>query len=303
MRFAILIPLLLALMGCAGSIEPQAATNTLANTIRLASWNLEHLAEQNGTGCRPRSDADYAELRRHAERLQADVVAFQEVENEQAAARVFPADQWIILISERHGSGRTEPCREAPNLSIRRQAVGFAVRRGIPFRRNPDVRELGLGDPDLRWGVDVTLRLPRPIRLLAVHLKSGCNSNRDLRDRDCGVLFNQAPVIEAWIDARARASEHFAILGDLNRRTSLGGDAFLASISDDDPPGGRIVMTDEGRGARCVRRFRDFIDHIALGIEAAPRLVPDSFVEYTYDGDEARHPSDHCPIRIDVATR
>jgi endonuclease/exonuclease/phosphatase family metal-dependent hydrolase len=107
-------------------------------------------------------------------------------------------------------------------------------------------------------------------------------------------------VVENWIDARARAGEHFAVLGDWNRRTALPGDAFLASISDDDPPAGRVLMTDQGQGARCITRFRDFIDHIAVGVAAARRLVPNSFLEYTYDGDEARHPSDHCPIRVDL---
>ncbi|MDQ3481865.1 MAG: endonuclease/exonuclease/phosphatase, partial [Pseudomonadota bacterium] len=179
--------------------------------------------------------------------------------------------------------------------------VGFAIRKGIRFRRNPDVAALGLGNPDLRWGVDVTLDLRRPIRLLSVHLKSGCNSGRDAADRDCAVLFEQLPALESWIDARARAGEHFAVLGDWNRRTALAGDEFFRTISDDDPPGGRLVMADAGRRATCIARYPDFIDHIAVGERAVGRIVPGSFVEYTFEGlAEEEHPSDHCPSLIEL---
>lgn len=57
--------------------------------LKIASWNMEHLAERDGEGCRPRTEADYADLRRHVEALEADVVAFQEVQNRAAAERVF----------------------------------------------------------------------------------------------------------------------------------------------------------------------------------------------------------------------
>ena len=282
----------------------QGSSRPSASPVRVATWNLEHLAAQNGTGCRPRDDAGYEALRAHAERIGADVVAFQEVENETAARRVFTPDAWTIVMSGRPPSGRAGACRENPALSIRNQAVGFAIRKGIGFTRNPDLPELGLGDPDLRWGVDITLDLPRPIRLLAVHLKSGCNSGQAPRDADCPILFRQANVLERWIDARARAAEDYAILGDWNRRTALPGDAFITEVSDDDPAGGRLVMADAGRSATCVARYRDFIDHIAVGERAAGRIVPGSFAEYRYGGvPEERHPSDHCPVSVALSSR
>lgn len=165
------------------------------------------------------------------------------------------------------------------------------------------LQPLGLGNPDLRWGVDVTLDLPKPIRLLAVHLKSGCNTKRDMTDPDCAVLFAQAPVLEGWIDARARAGEDFAVMGDWNRRTALPGDEFLSIVSDDDPPRGSLVFTNGGRQASCVRRYRDFIDHIAVGRDTARRIVPGSFAEYTYGVPEAQHPADHCPNSVAISGR
>jgi endonuclease/exonuclease/phosphatase family metal-dependent hydrolase len=288
------------LCGCVQAPQKDISTGP---AIRLATWNLEHLAERDGTGCRPRTEADYAALRTHAERLDADVVAFQEVESAAAARRVFPAEQWTVVMSQRTGSDRSGACRQNPARRILKQDVGFAIRKSMRFTRNADLQALGLGDPHLRWGVDVTLDLPRPLRLLSIHLKSGCNAGQAPADPDCPTLFRQADVLEQWVDARARAGEDFALLGDWNRRTGLAGDAFLANLSDDDPPGGRLVLTGAGTSARCVARYRDFIDHIALGVRAATRLVPGSFAEYHYGGPEESHPSDHCPVSVAVRPR
>jgi hypothetical protein len=62
-------------------------------------------------------------------------------------------------------------------------------------------------------------------------------------------------------------------------------------------------MTNAGVGAKCVARYKDFIDHIAVGERAAARVVPGSFAEYTYGGQEDLHPSDHCPNSIAIAAR
>lgn len=293
------------LPGCVS--EPPAGTGWVRtkhhSAIRIATWNLEHLAAANGQGCRPRTDDDYRQLQQHAERLGADVIALQEVENAQAAARVFTPDRWTVVMSKRPDGVREGFCRGSSGPKILKQDVGLAIRKGLPFTRNPDLRALGLGNPDLRWGVDVTLALPKPIRLLAVHLKSGCNTARDAADRDCPVLFAQAPVIEQWIDDRARGGQDFAVLGDWNRRTGMAGDEFLRIVSDDDPPSGSLVFANAGRRATCVARYPDFIDHIAVGRDTARRLTPNSFVEYTYGVPEQQHPSDHCPSSVTVSGR
>lgn len=295
LRFVPLVALL-ALANCVTS-------NRAYPSVRLATWNLEHLAARNGEGCRPRTNADYETLRQHAAQLGADVVALQEVENAAAAARVFPESHWVIVMSDRPGGSRGGFCRGTVGPKILKQDVGFAIRKGVRFRRNPDLSGLGLSNPDLRWGVDVTLDLPKPIRLLSVHLKSGCNTKRDMSDPDCPVLFAQAPVLEGWIDARAHAGEDFAVMGDWNRRIALPGDEFLNMIGDDDPPGGRLVFANAGRQASCVQRYSDFIDHIALGRDTAPRVLSGSFAEYIYGVPEDQHPSDHCPNSVAISSK
>ncbi len=269
--------------------------------LKIASWNMEHLAERDGEGCRPRTEADYADLRRHVEALEADVVAFQEVQNRAAAERVFDPAVYEVVMSGRPASTRSGECRGQPGLFIQNQAVGFAIRRGVSWTRNPDLNALALGSPDLRWGVDVTITQGRPIRLLAVHLKSGCNSGRTPTDPDCPVLFGQLPVLESWTEARAREGQAFMVLGDWNRRLASRGDAFLADLNDGDPDASVLTLTSGDQPAGCKTRYREFIDFIAAGSEARSRIVPGSFEEYRYGGvPEDEHPSDHCPISVRV---
>ncbi|ANB18726.1 endonuclease/exonuclease/phosphatase family protein [Dokdonella koreensis] len=283
--------LLLVLAGC-GLAPPHKAGD-----LKIASWNLEHLAEADGSGCRPRTEADYAALRRYADQLDADVVAFQEVESAQAARRVFPPDRYDIVFSRRPDSGRHGYCRrggEEGGLTIRQQSVGFAIRKGLPYARHPDLSALALGNPDLRWGVDVTVRGAQPVRLLALHLKSGCSSGA--KAEACPTLFDQMPVVGQWMAARRDEGVAFAVLGDWNRRLALAGDPLWPQLAQ----AAGVPLTDAagGRGATCKQRFRDFIDHIVLGPAAAGRLAPDSFEEFTYGVAEAEHPSDHCPIAV-----
>lgn len=281
--------------GCAG-LPPVAAPD---RPVKVASWNLEHLAERDGEGCRPRTEVDYAALRRHVDALGADVIAFQEVQSRAAAERVFDPALYDVVMSSRPASERGGECRGRPGLHIQNQAVGFAVSKRLQWRRNADLSGLGLGNPDLRWGVDITIDQGRPLRLLAVHLKSGCNSGRAASDPDCPVLFEQLPVLESWIDQRAGQGEAFVVLGDWNRRLAARNDAFLADLNDGDPPAAALVLASGDRSAGCKARYREFIDFIVAGRDAAARIEPGSFEEYVYGGvPEEDHPSDHCPIAV-----
>ena len=69
-----------------------------AQEVRVASWNIEHLAEHNGAGCVPRSTLDYEQLRDFSQLLNADIIALQEVENTAAVERIFPKSEFNSLI-------------------------------------------------------------------------------------------------------------------------------------------------------------------------------------------------------------
>jgi len=264
--------------------------------IRIASWNLEFLAEKNGEGCRPRQDAEYAAMRAVADSLDADVIAFEEAENVAAAARVFDPARYAIVMETRPGKPGGACSAQAPNQVFIRQAVGFAVRKGLRFTRAPDLVDLQVGNPNLRSGVDIMVRPAggRPLRLLAVHLKSGCFQGAT--GQACPQLLEQVPVVEKWIDAAAAGPARFAVLGDWNRRLALPGDRFWSAIDDGRPANADLRLADQGVAPKCDPRFREFIDHIVLDRRAGAQLL--AFREVTFP--PGARPSDHCPIWVDL---
>ena len=295
-----ILPIVLAVLlaGCVGRtpVAQPISSSAPAAQLRIASWNLEFLAEKDGDGCHPRQDADYAQMRAIAESLSADVIAFAEAENPAAAARVFDARRYKIVMEQRLGNPGGSCGRTAPGQSFIRQAVGFAIRKDLAFTRSPDVTALQVGNPNLRSGVDITIKPAkgRSLRLLAVHLKSGCFQGT--KEPACPQLLQQIPVVTGWVDAAASGPTRFAVLGDWNRRLALPGDSFWQTINDGNPPNADLRLADAGVTPRCDPKYHDFIDHIVLDKRAGADFR--SFREITFPAGQ--HPSDHCPIAVDL---
>lgn len=285
---AVLLACALTFAGC--SALPQPSSPPRPGGLRIVSWNMEHLAERDGMGCRPRSQADYEAMRAFAETLDADVVAFQEVENIAAVQRVFPAARYDIVIEARTGI-RSGPCRGKDGLFIGPQRTGFAIRKGQSFKRHPDFTALQVGDGDLRSGVDITLSPlgGMPIRLLSVHLKSGCSTGSS--NEACPVFFSQLPILEGWIDARADERVRFAVVGDFNRRFVKAGDVAWLDLDDSSPANADLALASGSRSATCDPRYSDFIDYVVLDKRATGDLR--GFDEIRYPGERL---SDHCPV-------
>lgn len=272
-------------MNAPGNADPDAGT------ITLAAWNVEHLAEADGSGCRPRTEADYAAMRAYVDGLEADVIAFQEVESKAAAERVFDPAIYSIEIEDRVGTDRRGECRGREGLSINAQRTGFAIRKTVPYERLSDFTAVQVGNPDLRSGVDLIIRPQggEPIRVLSVHLKSGCSSGES--NDACGAFFQQVPVMESWIDSRASEGVRFAILGDFNRRLTMPGDVVWAEWDDGSPANADLALASGDRSAGCNPRYRDFIDFIVLDRQASGDLL--EFDEGVFAGEAL---SDHCAI-------
>lgn len=294
---ALILALAVFAGGCSGTLAPYSVASS-EQTIKLAAWNIEHLAEADGTGCRPRTEADYAAMRSHVADLGADVIAFQEVESKAAAERVFDPAIYTVVIEDRVGTDRGGACRGREGLTINAQRTGFAIRKDIPFERQPDFTALQVGNRDLRSGVDLVIR-PRggvPVRVLSVHLKSGCSSGD--RGEACAVLFQQVPVIELWIDERAVEGVRFAVMGDFNRRLAMPEDAVWADWDDASPPNADLARASGERSAQCNPRYRDFIDFIVLDRRATADFR--GFEEKTFAGDAL---SDHCAVSARLSLR
>ena len=251
--------------------------------LKLATWNLSWLTvREPGSPGLPadihaRTDDDFDRLRAYALELDADVVALQEVDSYAAARRVFPSDRYVLHLTH-------------DRLS---QKVGVAIRRGLRHDRHPDVPLSD--DPRTRSGLDVTLALAAPLRLLAVHLKQGCRDPKGDRKggRDCAIFHGQTDPLVAWIGAREAEGGGFVVLGDFNRWMDRR-DPFLAALRQVSP----LVRATEGYASRCWRD-EAFIDHILAGGAARGWLLPDSLSVFRYRETGAGwvvRLSDHCPV-------
>ena len=262
--------------------------------VRVAAWNLEHLADTNDEGCVGRDDADYTALAEHIDSLGVDVLAFQEVENAAAAERVFDAERWSVEISSRTSTGSGPPCNGRPQARLGHLATGIAVREGLNYTRHDDFSAIAGGNRYLRWGTDITVtRDGQALRVLSVHLKSGCWSAREdgyaSREETCATLREQMEELAEWVAERREAGEAFVIAGDFNRRLAIPGDWAWALLTEDAPA---LSLPTAGRISRCDERYPEFIDHVVFDASAGLSMVGGSFEE----GERIDPHPDHCAV-------
>lgn len=273
--------------------------------LKIATWNLQWLVDgatardariacrQVEAGALPcdvvrelsRDSADVARLARYVRALDADVIAFQEVQNARIARRVFRG--YLICINP------------GPGL----QQVGFALKPGLARDCGHPLTTLTAGGSG-RAGRVLVIH-PRgfaPVTLLTVHLKSGCaREPLDTASQSCGLLAAQAHALGRWIAERAASSTPFIVLGDFNRGgLPEAGDPFWGLL---DPTTFHAAAASL-RYANCSwgAPYGEFIDHILVSRNLLFRLATPAFAQQTYRAkDAARYLlSDHCPISVSL---
>lgn len=267
--------------------SPPKSAQPRSRGVRLASWNLEWL-DVPGHGPDRRSAADYAALARYVAALDADLIAVQEVASVEALQLVFSPKVYGYHLAERGGKQRS----------------GFVFKKELGVEPQPDLGELSLHD--LRAGADVALRLNGSlVRLLSVHLKAFCVTGSLAReDKDCRKLREQIPVLEGWIDARAREGTPFVVLGDFNRALGEADDALFRELDDNDPKGLRLVRAGSRVHSSCHGKRQLAVDHVLLGGSAGDWLSPSGLTELRYEHEDLAAGlklSDHCPIHVTLA--
>ena len=276
----------LALICLACALLPTIA---IAGELKVATWNLDWLTERPpGDPALPadvhgRAPEDFDRLRQYALQLDADVIAVQEVDGRAVAARIFPPERYSIHLT------RDDVV----------QRVGIVVRRGLSYDVNPDVTAMrGEQRLQLRSGADITLHVAGgKLRVLAVHLKTGCGDTPLTRSRRraCTELRSQVPALQAWIAARQQEGVPFIVLGDFNRHME-GRDQLWAALSHTAP----LVRATEGRSSPCWGT-EAFIDHIIAGGAARDwmQLATLRVLSYRESGEDWKDRlSDHCPVSV-----
>ena len=293
-----------ALSLAAATIWPSRAGRD--EVLTIATWNLEWLVSPATShaarlACRSgqrsslpcdvtqdiaRDSADFARLAAYARKLDADIVAFQEVENEAIARRIFRGYRICMTA----GGGV--------------QHLGFAVRPEVAHRCGPVVDSLSVdGRTREAMAMQVLTARGKPIELLAVHLKSGCS--RDPLESDsaaCRLLRQQAARLGQWIAARGAEHADFIVMGDFNRvPPDSPDDEFWQAVQT--APSQLLAEQLPFRNCFAGQPFSAFIDHVLLSRGLAGRIVPGSAQHWGYEAaDIVRyHLSDHCPVSISLA--
>lgn len=274
-----------------------AASPCAAKEIKIATWNMGWLtlraAEINGPTPDPRraifqrSEQDFQTLRAYVRQLNADVIALQEVDTIEAAAKVFDPSEYVVLLGDETDY----------------QRAGWAIRKSIRYTRMPDLAALDLldGKPrSLRKGVDIILHLPSgDVRALSVHLKSGCFSPRSNNDA-CPVISEQMPIVARWIDQRQVEKASLLVAGDFNRRLNRADP--LWQVLDDGPT--PLTLVTEGHVNSCwAGEYPEYIDQLVFWGAVADRIQAGTFSTLSYvetAKEDKKRISDHCPVSVEL---
>ncbi len=281
-----------------------ASSTSYAQEVKIASWNIAWLGSHEYNG---RKETDYQQLANYAKQLDADVIALQEVESPYWAKKVF-GNNYDYYFSTKDWV----------------QRVGVAVKKssGLTVKAK-EYKALDVGR--VRHGMDMTLsRNGKELKLLAVHLKSGCfnkpldeksiskmpaSSEKETRRKDaCSLLSKQIEPLEKWVDKQANENKAYIVLGDFNRR-------FVKDVSlkHSEEQGLWQALDDEGQEALWSPTmsansdcwggyYKDYIDHIVFNPNAKSMYRENSFEQLVfkekYTKKLSRSLSDHCPISI-----
>lgn len=191
-----------------------------------------------------------------ASKVNADVIAFQEVSSVQAVREVLP-----------DGGRDYEVCGFT---SHKVQRLAFAWKRKVASAVGTCEVYAPLALPDRpvkeqpRPGLSVTLRIGgRVTRFMTVHLKSSCVSPLEggggtrgqlaSDDKACSVLQAQLQPLETWLQERSQGVDAVVMLGDFNRNI-----AHEASLPANTP------VRSQGRSTNLWREVNDGVPAASL---------------------------------------
>ncbi len=292
---------------CIEAPANEAPAQNRARPLRVATWNLswlvtERTAHLNRLAClagkRPalpcdmaldqaRDRSDIAKLKQYARRLNADVLALQEVESVAAIRQILP--HHAICIST------------APAL----QRVAIAVRPSLPHRCDGSWRELAKARGQ-RPGVQLTLfpEQPQALTLLAVHLKSGCSSAAIAppANQSCAALHDQALQLQQWLRLMQQWGRKHLLLGDFNRAGPNAADDFWRILGSLQSRWRNAAPPHSFLNCFPGQPFTAAIDHILISDNLLSQVVYESYRKHRYQLDDAMayRLSDHCPISVEI---
>ncbi|STO98149.1 endonuclease/exonuclease/phosphatase family protein [Grimontia hollisae] len=281
-------------------------------SLSIATWNMEWLSDKNDMIQGKRTADDYLMMQTVSSIIDADLVAFQEVDSEASLSKVLNPTAYDFYFSDR--------TKHFNHSRRSHQFTGWAVKKGIKVVDHEDYQPLGLptflSRGNLRYGayIEVKRENQPPLHLLSIHLKSGCFETPIRRNNSCKKLDHQIEALSVWINARLKLGQDFIIAGDfnhyLNDKNEWVWEQLLLDVGEDN-----LVKLTKGTPAKCKARkynyrtkrwehvvYQKLIDHIIASKGAVSALNPPQArqYQYSYHAVATYRLSDHCPIVVDL---
>jgi len=257
--------------------------------ITVGTFNIEWLGDGIDDQ-KPRNKQEYAELARVIKELNADVLALQEIENQDAIKLVLNnMPQYNAIILSTNG----------------KQNVGFLYKKDIKIINTLEYKPLQVIPNKTRSGFVVTAKKGNfDFKMMIVHLKStsSFDNTNQLRQKSFQIRNVQVGILNNWADSCLKYTDErdLVILGDFNDHIYK--------------PNSQIIKFGENKKLvcltkdlkSCLRSDWYTIDNIFVSKSVEKRVLTNSvamenfkaYVEDKYKNSI----SDHCPVIIKLNT-
>ncbi len=306
----------------------------------MVSWNIANLHHEPGVPLRnravPRDEIDYERLRQVAERLDADILAMQEIGSPAALGRVIPKEHYHLIVSDHYQPGSELLLPQQRDIFV---ALAISKKKFPRLPKAQTMEALSIRHLDQRNGIPEERRTRAamvvefeleglPVKVLAVHLKSFCHrwplfpvEDEDAETMEafssrfaCRTLVAQHAILENWLEQQAAQGIATIVAGDFNRRMNLrssdseGTDHFWKELNDGNPSGLEFVKGPEGKDDVCwpfhEKRYEEHIDFVVVDKTLLRNGRSVEFVKVSmgyeddskYEGKDQEKLSDHCPV-------
>lgn len=305
LRFALVVGLIT--LGSSFTFAEATSANaptTAPASLRIATYNIENFFDQfddpytTDETSKPKQDAAIEAVAANIRKLNADFVAFQEVENTgvlQAMVKKHLDDMGYTVVHIDQGNG------------TRGINVGLISRKPIVTVTSHRYRDLHLPAQDKTWRfardlleVVVQVTPSRKMTFYLVHLKSKLSEPGDPKAANWRLA--EATAASEIIAAKLKAdpSAEIVMLGDFNDTPDSPTLSVLLDASNGhagliDP---HAKLPASARVSYLKEPYRSNIDYILMSPNLSSQVVPDSAVVLT--GDDLLKASDHAPVVVNV---
>lgn len=258
-------------------------------TLTICTFNTEWLGDGIQDN-KPRASWDYKNIAKVLSLANADIVALQEVENEQAIRKVLEyLDGYKYFVAEGYG----------------KQNLAILYNSSIELKVVDIYKPLMVEENRTRPGLLVYARKGNfDFYLMNVHLKStsSFDNTEELRRKSYELRQRQAMVLNQFLDSMLtyQNDKDIFFVGDMNDNPNRQNSniKFFA----DDPK--VLFLTSFLRS--CKNPNWDNIDHIAITPNIQSRFIKSSIRQINlfelFKQSQAEQISDHCPVVISFDT-